>query len=36
MALMTSRRMRHLPVVADGCLAGMVSIGDIVSRSSTA
>jgi CBS domain-containing protein len=30
MALMTDRRIRHLPVVKDGKLAGMVSIGDVV------
>ncbi|MBN3814792.1 CBS domain-containing protein [Paraburkholderia sp. Ac-20347] len=30
MALMTQRRMRHLPVMADGKLVGMVSIGDLV------
>ncbi|HJQ64264.1 MAG TPA: CBS domain-containing protein [Burkholderiales bacterium] len=30
MALMTSRRIRHLPVVEDGKLAGIVSIGDLV------
>ena len=30
MALMTRRRVRHLPVVADGRLAGFVSIGDLV------
>ncbi|CAB3797213.1 Inosine-5'-monophosphate dehydrogenase [Paraburkholderia caffeinitolerans] len=30
MALMTERRMRHLPVMADGKLVGMVSIGDLV------
>jgi len=30
MALMTGRRIRHLPVVADGELAGLVSIGDVV------
>ncbi|MEX6724846.1 CBS domain-containing protein [Parapedomonas caeni] len=32
MALMTSRRFRHLPVVADGQLLGIVSIGDLVKR----
>ncbi|WP_028224061.1 CBS domain-containing protein [Paraburkholderia ferrariae] len=30
MALMTERRMRHLPVLQDGQLIGMVSIGDLV------
>jgi CBS domain-containing protein len=30
MALMTGRRMRHLPVMDDGKLVGLVSIGDIV------
>lgn len=30
MAEMTRRRVRHLPVVADGALAGMISIGDVV------
>ena len=31
MALMTDRRIRHIPVVGDGGqLAGMVSIGDLV------
>ncbi|CAG9231701.1 IMP dehydrogenase [Paraburkholderia tropica] len=30
MALMTQRRMRHLPVMAGGRLVGMVSIGDLV------
>ena len=29
-AVMTSRRFRHLPVVVDGELAGIVSIGDLV------
>jgi CBS domain-containing protein len=30
MALMTSSRIRHVPVVEDGALIGIVSIGDIV------
>ena len=30
MALMTDRRIRHAPVVADGALVGMISIGDLV------
>jgi CBS domain-containing protein len=30
MAEMTRRRVRHLPVVADGVLVGIVSIGDVV------
>lgn len=30
MSIMTERRVRHLPVVDDGKLAGIVSIGDIV------
>ncbi len=30
MAEMTRRRVRHLPVVADGVLGGIVSIGDVV------
>jgi CBS domain-containing protein len=30
MALMTQRRFRHLPVVKDGALIGIVSIGDLV------
>jgi CBS domain-containing protein len=30
MALMTDRRIRHLPVVADGDVVGLVSIGDLV------
>ncbi|HET6260154.1 CBS domain-containing protein [Pseudonocardia sp.] len=29
-AVMTNRRFRHLPVVVDGKLAGIVSIGDLV------
>lgn len=30
MALMTENRLRHLPVVADGKLVGLISIGDLV------
>lgn len=30
MALMTERRIRHLPVMEDGRLIGLVSIGDLV------
>jgi CBS domain-containing protein len=30
MALMTERRLRHLPVIDDGKLIGIVSIGDLV------
>ncbi len=30
MALMTEKRIRHLPVVSDGQLLGMVSVGDLV------
>jgi CBS domain-containing protein len=30
MELMTERRIRHVPVVVDGRLAGLVSIGDVV------
>lgn len=32
MHLMTKRRIRHLPVVDGGRLAGMISIGDVVKR----
>lgn len=30
MRLMTDQRVRHIPVVADGALLGIVSIGDVV------
>ncbi|MGN9910103.1 CBS domain-containing protein [Phytohabitans sp. LJ34] len=30
MRLMTDRRIRHVPVVVDGVLSGIVSIGDVV------
>jgi CBS domain-containing protein len=30
MAMMTENRVRHLPVVTKGKLAGMISIGDVV------
>jgi CBS domain-containing protein len=30
MALMTDHRIRHLPVVKDGKLSGIISIGDVV------
>jgi len=29
-ALMTTNRVRHVPVIAGGSLAGIVSIGDVV------
>lgn len=32
MHLMTKRRIRHLPVVDDGKLTGMISIGDVVKK----
>ncbi len=32
MARMTTGRFRHMPVIDDGKLAGMVSIGDLVKR----
>lgn len=30
MSLMTERRIRHVPVLASGSLAGIISIGDVV------
>jgi len=30
MHLMTERRCRHVPVIVDGALAGLISIGDVV------
>ncbi len=30
MGIMTSKRIRHLPVLSDGKLAGIVSMGDII------
>jgi CBS domain-containing protein len=30
MAVMTARRIRHIPVLEDGALCGIVSIGDVV------
>ncbi len=30
MALMTAKRVRHLPVMEDGNLVGMISVGDLV------
>ena len=30
MAMMTEHRIRHVPVVTDGQLTGIISIGDVV------
>ncbi len=30
LSLMTRRRVRHLPVIENGCVIGLVSIGDLV------
>ena len=32
MAMMTTHRIRHVPVVEEGALAGIVSIGDVVKQ----
>ena len=32
MAQMTDKRIRHMPVVQNGALVGMISIGDVVKR----
>jgi CBS domain-containing protein len=30
MSIMTERRIRHVPILADDCICGIVSIGDVV------
>lgn len=32
MGVMTTRRIRHMPVIEDGRLVGIISIGDVVKR----
>ncbi|MFK8049387.1 MAG: CBS domain-containing protein [Halioglobus sp.] len=32
MVLMTGKRVRHLPVLSDGQLVGIVTIGDVVKK----
>ena len=32
MSMMTTGRIRHVPILVDGRLAGIVSIGDVVKR----
>ncbi len=32
MALMSERRVRHLPVIAEGAVVGMISIGDLMKK----
>jgi CBS domain-containing protein len=36
MAIMTEKKIRHLPVMSNGRLAGIVSIGDLVKAISEA
>jgi len=35
MAIMTENRIRHIPIIDDGKMAGLVSIGDVVKAQST-